>query len=146
MIWRIFDLLVWTGLCKKLGIYRVPPDALIWSCQYFGSLWQSFVMSWVIFSNNELKVSHRKQVKAPLNMNFATSWMNFKCQTCRTFEGLSHHQEDESIYPTTFADSVGLGDLLKELFLLTFMAWWDQFHSYFILEILSRVLSSRETL
>ena len=35
---------------------------------------------------NEFKVSHRKQVNAPSNMNMATSLMDFECQPCGIFE------------------------------------------------------------
>ena len=67
------------------------------------------MMSCMLFSNNELKVSHRKQVKAPSNMKLVITLTNFECQPCGLFQGISYHQEDEAIAPTTFADYLGLG-------------------------------------
>ena len=46
--------------------------------------------------------------------------MNFECQPCGTFEGLSYHKEDEAIDPIIFADTVGLGDRIEKLILLNF--------------------------
>ena len=43
--------------------------------------------------------------------------MNFECQPCGIFEVLSYHQEDKSIDPTIFSDTVGLGDRIKKLVL-----------------------------
>ena len=72
-------------------------------------------------SRNYLKVYHRKQVNATSNMKLNTSLMNFECQPCGIFEGLSYHQEDESIDPITFAATVGLGDIIKSLVSSNFM-------------------------
>ena len=33
VLWRIFALLVWIGLWKKLKIYIVPPDPSKWYCR-----------------------------------------------------------------------------------------------------------------
>ena len=54
-------------------------------------------------------------------MRLATSLTNFERQPCGIFEGLSHHQEDEAIDPTTFADSVGLVDRIYNLVSSKFM-------------------------
>ena len=74
---RVIGMMVWIGLWTKLRIYRVPPDPVIRSCWGFGSLWLSFMMSWMILSNNKLKVSHRKQVNAPSYSRLKTSLMKF---------------------------------------------------------------------
>ena len=78
-------------------------------------------MIWMLWTNNDLKVSHRKQVNAPSNTELATSLMNFECQPCGIFEGLSYHQEDEVIDPIIFAETVGLGDRINKLVSLNFM-------------------------
>ena len=54
-------------------------------------------------------------------MKLATSLMKFQYQPCGIFEGFSYHQEDEAIYPNIFADNVGLGEIIKKLFLSKFM-------------------------
>ena len=54
-------------------------------------------------------------------MKSVTSLMNFECQTCGIFEGLSYHQEDESIDPIIFADTVGLGNRINKLISSNFM-------------------------
>ena len=48
-------------------------------------------------------------------MKLVSSLMNFECQLCGIFEGLSYHQEDEAIEPITFAATVGLGNIIKKL-------------------------------
>ena len=47
--------------------------------------------------------------------------MNFECQPCGIFEGLSYHQEDEAIDPIIFAATIGLGDRIKKLVSSNFM-------------------------
>ena len=47
--------------------------------------------------------------------------MSFECNPCEIFEGVSHHKEDESIDTTTFAYSVGLGDIINKLVSSNFM-------------------------
>ena len=47
--------------------------------------------------------------------------MKFEYQPCGIFEGLSYHQEDEFIYPTIFAATVGLRDIIKKLVSSNFM-------------------------
>ena len=69
----------------------------------------------MIWTNNDLKIFHRKQVNASPNMKLVTSLMNFVCQPCGIFAGLSYHQEDEAIDPITFAATIGLGEIIKKL-------------------------------
>ena len=73
-------------------------------------------MIWMIWNNNYIKVSHRKEVNATSNMKLATSLMNFECHPCGIFEGFSYHKEDKAIDPTIFAATVGLGDKIKKIF------------------------------
>ena len=54
-------------------------------------------------------------------MRLVTSLMNFECQPCGIFKGLSHHQEDESMATNTFAASLCLGHIIKKLVSSTFM-------------------------
>ena len=115
MLWLIIALLVWIGLWIKFIIYLVPPDPVMWYCQGFGYLWQSLMMSWMIFSSNDLNVSHRNQVNNSSDVMLATYVMTFECHTCGIFKGILHYQEDETISPTNFAASVGLRDRIKEL-------------------------------
>ena len=92
VIYSSIALLVWIGLWTKLIIYRVTPDQVRWSCWVFGFLWRVFMLNWMLWIKNDLKVSHRKQVKAPSNMKLVKSLMNFECQPCGIYEGLSYHQ------------------------------------------------------
>ena len=78
-------------------------------------------MSWIIFSNNNPNIYHRKQVNDPSYMRLATSLMIFEYQPCEISEGLLHHQEDEYIAPSNFAASVGLGYMIKKLVSSNFM-------------------------
>ena len=121
VIWRINTLLVWIGLWNKLRVYRVPSDPVRWSYQDFGFLWRAFILIWMLGTKNDFNVSHRKQVNAPSTMKLVTSFMNFECQPFGIFEGLSYHQEDESIYPTIFAATIGLGDKINKLVSSNFM-------------------------
>ena len=70
-------LLVWIGLWTKLRIYTVPPDPVRCSCRGFGFLWRVFMLNWMLWTNNDLKVSHRKQVNDSPNMKLVTSLINF---------------------------------------------------------------------
>ena len=79
------------------------------------------MLNWMIWTKNDLKVSHRKQVNASPNMKLVTSFMNFGCQTCGIFEGLSYHQEDEVIDPIIFAATVGLGNRKNKLITSNFI-------------------------
>ena len=47
--------------------------------------------------------------------------MNFECQPCGIFEGLSYHQEDEVIDRIIFTSTIGLGNRIKKLFSSNFM-------------------------
>ena len=78
-------------------------------------------MNWMLWINNDLNVSQRKQVNAPSNIKLMTSLMNFECQSCGIFEGLSCHQKDEVVDPTIFAANVGLGYRIKKLVSSKFM-------------------------
>ena len=69
----------------------------------------------MLWTKNDLKVSHRKQVNAPSNMKLVTSLMNFECQPCEILENFSYHQEDEVIDPIIFSANVGLGKIIKRL-------------------------------
>ena len=105
VIRRSVALLVFIGLWNKLRIYRVPPDSVRWSCRDFGFLWRAFMLNWMLCTKNDLNVTHRKQVKDFPNMKWVTSLMNFECQPCGIFEGLSYHQEDEAIDPIICKDN-----------------------------------------
>ena len=54
VIGRSVSLLVWIGLWTKLIIYRVPPDAVRWSCRSFGFIWQAFMLNRMIWTKNDL--------------------------------------------------------------------------------------------
>ena len=69
----------------------------------------------MLWSRNDLRLSHRKQVNDPSNMKLATSLMNFEYKPCGVFEGFEHHQDNESIVPTTLEDTVGLGYIIDKL-------------------------------
>ena len=79
------------------------------------------MLNWMLWTKNELKVPHMKQVNAYPNMKLVTSFMNFECQPCGIFEGLSYHQEDEFIDPIIFAATVGLGNRINKLISSNFM-------------------------
>ena len=79
------------------------------------------MLNWMLWTKNDLKVPHMKQVNAPPNMKLVTSLMNFEFQPCGMFEGLSYHQEDEVIDPIIFAATVGLGNRIKKLISSNFM-------------------------
>ena len=115
VIGRSVALLIWIGLWAKLKIYRVPPYPVRWSCRGIGFLWRSFMLNWMLWTKNDLKVPHRNHVNVSLNMNLVTSLINFECQPCGMFEGLSYHHEDEVIDPIIFAATAGLGNRIKRL-------------------------------
>ena len=121
VMWRIISLLVCIGLWTKSRIYRVHPHPVRWSCWDFGSVWRAFMLIWMLWSKNDLNVSHRKQVNDPANMKLETSLVNFECKPCGIFAIFSYHQEDEAIDPTIFAAAVGLRDRMKKLFPSNFM-------------------------
>ena len=77
VIGRSVTLLVWIGLWTKLRIYRVPPDPVRWSCRGFVFIWQAFMLNWMLWTNNDLKIFYRKQFNAPPSRKLVTSLMNF---------------------------------------------------------------------
>ena len=79
------------------------------------------MLNWIPWTKNGFKVSHRKQVNAHSNMKLVTSLMNFECQPCGIFEGLSYHQDDGCIDSIIFAATVGLGYRIKKLVSSNFM-------------------------
>ena len=79
------------------------------------------MLNWMLLTNNDFKVSQRKQVNTFPNMKLMTYLMNFECQLCGIFEGLSYHQEDEVIGPIIFAATLGLGNRIKKLISSNFM-------------------------
>ena len=91
-------------------------------------------------------IFHRKHVNVSLNMKFVTSLINFECQPCGIFEGLSYHHEDEVIDPIIFAATVGLGNRIKKLISSKFIGMVAQFQSYLTLELITHVLPTRETM
>ena len=99
----------------------MPPDPVRWSCRGLGFLWLSFMLNWMLWTKNDLKIFHRKQVNSSPNMKLVTSLMNFECQPCGVFEGLSYHQEDEAIDPIIFANTVWLVNRIKKLISSNFM-------------------------
>ena len=86
-----------------------------------GFLWRAFMLNWMLWTKNDLSIFHRKQVNASPNMKLVTSLMNFECQPCMIFEGLSYHQEDEAIDPIIFSATVGLGNRINKLISSNFM-------------------------
>ena len=104
------------------------------------------MLNWMLCTKNDLKIFHKKQFNAPPNMKLVTSSMNFECQPCGIFEGLSYHQEDEAIDPITFAATVDLGDRIKKLISSNFMFMVSSVQSYLTLELLTHVIPTRETL
>ena len=79
------------------------------------------MLNWMLWTKNDLKVFHRKQVNAPSNMKLMTSLINFECRPCGIFEGFSYHQEDEVIDPIIFAATVWLVNIIKKLISSNFM-------------------------
>ena len=75
----------------------------------------------MIWFNNDLKLSHRKQVNTTPNINLATYLMNFECKPCGIFKCFKYHQEDESIDTTTLSTTTGLGYRIKNLVSSNFM-------------------------
>ena len=75
-------------------------------------MWRAFMLNCMLWNTNDLNIFHRKQVNSPQNMKFVTSLMNFECQPCGIFEGLSYHQEDEVIDRIIFAATVGSGNII----------------------------------
>ena len=57
--------------------------------------------------------------------------MNFECNPCVIFEGLSYHQEDKGIDPTIFVTIVVFGRTNKEVSLLKLKGHGDLSFSHF---------------
>ena len=85
------------------------------------------MLNWMPLTNIDLKVPHMKQVNDSPNMKLVTPFMNFECQTCGIFEGLSYHLEDEVIDPIIFASTVGLVNRIKKLVSSNFMGMVNSF-------------------
>ena len=115
VIGRSVALLIWIGLWTKLRIYRVPPEPVRWYCRGFGFLWQALMFNRMLWTRKDLNICHRKQVNDSPNMKLVTSLINFQCQPCGIFEGLSYHNGDEVIDPIIFAATEGLGNIIKKL-------------------------------
>ena len=79
------------------------------------------MLNWMLWTKNDLKVSHRKQVNAPSNMKLVTSLINYEFQPCGIFEGLSYHQEYEVIDPIIFAATLVFGNRINKLVTSKFM-------------------------
>ena len=73
------------------------------------------MLNWMLWANNDLQIFHRKHDNVSPDMKFVTSLINFECQPCGIFEGLSYHHEDEVIDPILFAATVGLGNRINKL-------------------------------
>ena len=66
------------------------------------------MLNWMLWTKNDLQIFHRNHVNVSPSMKLVTSLINFECQPCGIFEGLSYHQEDEFIDPIIFAATAGL--------------------------------------
>ena len=146
VVWNIISMLVWIGLCNKLMIYiecfQTQSGVLV---EVFGYIWQAFMLIWVLWYKNELKVSHKKQFNDPPNMKLATSLMNFECLPCGIFEGLSYHQEYEAIDPTIFVATVVLVDRIKRLVFSNFIGMVSSVSVIFDTEATYSCSSKRDT-
>ena len=78
-------------------------------------------MMWILMSNKDLSISHRKKCYGPSYMRLMTSLMYFECHPCGIFESLAHPQVVEIIAPATFASCAGLGYRIKKLVSSNFM-------------------------
>ena len=79
MLWCIVSLLMWTGIWKKLRMYRVNPLQIKWYCQGFGYRCISFMIIYIIIPKIGLSLSHRRQYYAPSYVSFITYLMYFGC-------------------------------------------------------------------
>ena len=79
------------------------------------------MLNWMLCTKKYLQIFHRKHVNVSPNMKLVTYLINFECQPCGIFEGLSYHHEDEVIDPFTFAAIAGLGNRIKKLVSSKFM-------------------------
>ena len=122
VIGQSVDLLVRIGFWTKLRIYRVPTDLVRWSCRGFGFLWRAFMLKWMLWTKNYIRIFQRNQVNVFPDIRLVTSLINFECQPCGIFEGLSYHQEYEVFDPINLAANVGLGNRIKKLISSNFMS------------------------
>ena len=74
-IGRSVAILVWIGLWTKLRIYRVLPEPVRWSWRGIGFLWRAFMLNWMLWTKNELKIFYRKHVNVSPNMKLMKSYM-----------------------------------------------------------------------
>ena len=102
LMWRIFALLRCIGIWAKLRIYRVPPDPVKSYCRVFGYLWQAFILMWILFSNNDLKVYQMNSLCASSDVRLLESMVDIKFQTFGIFKGIWTPQENRTINPTNF--------------------------------------------
>ena len=79
------------------------------------------MLNWMLWTKNDLQIFHRKHVNVSPNMKLVTSLINFECQPCGIFEGLSYHHEDEVIDTIIFAATAKLGNRIKKLVSSNFM-------------------------
>ena len=75
----------------------------------------------MLWTKNDLHIFHRKHVNVSPNKELVISMINFECQPCGIFEGLSYHHEDEVIDSIIFAATSGLGEIIKKLVSSNFM-------------------------
>ena len=50
------------------------------------------MMIYMLLSKKDISLSHRKKFSAFSDVRLVTSFINFGCQPCGIFEGLSRHQ------------------------------------------------------
>ena len=80
------------------------------------------MLNWMLWTRTDLKIFHRKKVNVSPNIKLVTFLINFECQPCGIFEGLSYHQEYEVIDPIIFAATAGLENRIKKLISSNFMS------------------------
>ena len=73
------------------------------------------MLNWMLWTKKDLKIFHKKHVNVSPNMKLVTSLINFECQPCGIFEGLSYHHEDEVIDLIIFSATAGLGNRINKL-------------------------------
>ena len=79
------------------------------------------MLNWMLWTRKDLQIFHRNHVNVSPDMKLVTSLINFECQPCGIFEGLSYHHEYEVIDPIIFAATAGLGNRIKKLVSSNFM-------------------------
>ena len=78
LLWIIYTL-VCIGIWTKLRICRLTTDPYRYSYRCFLPVWLSFMITWMLLSRNDLKVSHRKQDNSPSDVLLVISLMHFEC-------------------------------------------------------------------